>query len=342
MSNQLRIGLLGLGRIGKLHAENITHSVNNAVVVAGADPLLDDGIIEWANTLGIFNLTKDPFEVINDESVDAIFICSSTATHAEFIIGGANAGKHIFCEKPIHTNPAAIIEALKVVEAAGVKLQIGFVRRFDHNHKKVHDVVLSGKLGKPHIVKVTSRDPDIAPVSYLEVSGGLFVDMAIHDFDMLRYLSGSEVTEVTAYGAVLINPEIERFNDVDTAIVMVKFANGALGIIDNSRAAHYGYDQRTEVHCDTGCVRVENDLIDTATISTRDGVEVSRPTWFFLERYNQSFIDEAIAFVDAVQNDKEVPVNGNDGLQSVYIAIAADKSLREGRSVKIQEIIAQR
>ena len=222
-----------------------------------------------------------------------------------------------------------------------MKLQVGFVRRFDHNHKRVHDVVASGKLGKPNIVKVCSRDPDHQPMSYIETSGGIFLDMTIHDFDMVRYLSGSEVTEVFAYGAALSGEGYEKYGDVDTAIITMKFANGALGVIDNSRASHYGYDQRTEVHCDKGCVQVTNDLNDQAMISTYETVEVSKPTWFFLERYNNAFIQEAKEFTDAILNDTETPVGVNDGLAPVAIAKAAALSFKEGRPVKLSEILGE-
>ena len=164
------------------------------------------------------------------------------------------------------------------------------------------------------------------------------MDMTIHDFDMVRYLAGSEVIEVTAYGAALSGAGYEEYGDVDTAIVMMKFENGALGVIDNSRAAHYGYDQRTEVHCDQGCVQVANDLNNTAMISSAAGVEVAKPTWFFLERYNNAFIAEAKAFIDAVRNDTDTLVTGFDGLQPVKIAMAANLSMKEGRPVKLSEI----
>lgn len=224
--------------------------------------------------------------------MDAVFICSSTDTHAEFIVKAAEAGKHIFCEKPISTDVKVIEDALAAVDKAGVKLQVGFVRRFDHNHKKVRDTVASGILGDPAIVKVTSRDPEAPPMSYVKVSGGIFLDMMIHDFDMVRYLSGSEVTEVSTFGTIKVDEEFAKYDDVDTAIVMLKFENGAIGVIDNSREAPYGYDQRTEVHCRKGCVQVANDLGDTAMISTADGVTCTKPTWFFLERYNDAFIAE--------------------------------------------------
>lgn len=335
---KVRIGLLGAGRIGKLHGENLAHSVPNAELCAIADPFMNDTTRAWAESIGVKNCYDDPEKIFADPSIDAVFICSSTNTHADFIKRAAVAGKHAFCEKPIDTDLQKICEALEVVKQAGTKLQVGFVRRFDHNHKMVRDTVASGKLGNPHIVKVTSRDPDHQSMDYIKVSGGIFMDMTIHDFDMVRYLAGSEVTEVTAYGAALSGAGYDQYDDVDTAIIMMKFENGALGVIDNSRAAHYGYDQRTEVHCDKGCVQVSNDLNDMSMISTAEGVEIAKPTWFFLERYNNAFIAEAKAFTEAVLNDTETPVGGIDGLQPVKIAMAAAKSLKEGRPVKLNEI----
>ena len=336
---KLRIGLIGAGRIGRLHGDNLVQSVPGATLAAIAEINLTDDIRAWADGHGIENVTSDPAVVINDSEIDAVFICSSTDSHADLLIQSAKAGKHIFCEKPIHTDVTVIKQAIAEVEKAGVKLQVGFVRRFDHNHKKVRDTVASGMLGRPHIIKVTSRDPEMQPFEYISTSGGIFMDMTIHDFDMVRYLSGCEVTEVSVYGTIMIDPEIEKCGDVDTAIVMLKFENGAIGVIENSRAARYGYDQRTEVHCDRGCVQVANDLNDTSMISTAEGVFCEKPTWFFLERYNNAFISEARAFVEAVLEDKTVPVDGNDGLMPVYIAMAAEKSLKENRPITLEEIM---
>lgn len=336
---RVRIGLLGAGRIGKLHGENLAHSVPGAELYAVADPCINEEIKAWATDLGIERCYNEAEKIIADPKIDAVFICSSTNTHADLIKQAAAKGKHIFCEKPIDTNLTKIQEALDAVEKAGVKLQVGFVRRFDHNHKAVRDTVAQGQLGAPNIVKVTSRDPDHQSMDYIKISGGIFMDMTIHDFDMARYLAGSEVTEVTAYGAALSKAGYDQYDDIDTAIVMMKFENGALGVIDNSRAAHYGYDQRTEVHCDKGCVQVANDLNNTAMISSEEGVSVAKPTWFFLERYNNAFIAEARAFVKAVADDGPVPVTGFDGLQPVKIALAADKSLKEGRPVSLSEIV---
>lgn len=338
MGIKVKIGLLGVGRIGKLHVENLLHSVPNADLFAVADPLMDDATRQWIKEMGIEKCYDDPEMILNDPSIEAVFICTSTNTHAELIKRAAKEGKHIFCEKPIDTDLGKIQEALDAADKANVKLQVGFVRRFDHNHKKVRDTVACGKLGKPNIVKITSRDPDHQSMDYIEISGGIFLDMTIHDFDMARYLAGSEVTEVTAYGAALSGAGYDKYNDIDTAIIMMKFENGALGVIDNSRAAHYGYDQRTEVHCDKGCVQVSNDLNSQAMISTADGVEVEKPTWFFLERYNNAFIDEAKAFTEAIINNTDTLVNGFDGLAPVKIALAAEKSLKEGRPVKLSEV----
>ena len=338
MGKKVNVGVIGAGRIGKLHTENLVYAVPNANVKAIADIFLNDDMKKWAKDLEIKDVYSDPDKIFKDKDIDAVFICSSTSTHSEFMIKAANAGKHIFCEKPIDFDLARIHTALEVVEKAGVKLQVGFVRRFDHNHRKVQQTVASGRLGMPQIIKATSRDPEPPPIEYTKGSGGIFMDMMIHDFDMVRYLSGSEVTEVSAYGAVLIDERIKEFDDVDTAIVMLKFANGSIGVIENSRKATYGYDQRVEVHCEKGAVQDNNEYLSTAVISTSEGVLSEKPLWFFLERYNDAFIAETKEFIAAVQNDTEVPVGGKDGLMPVIIAMAAKKALDEGRSVKLSEI----
>jgi myo-inositol 2-dehydrogenase/D-chiro-inositol 1-dehydrogenase len=225
-TKELRIGLIGGGRIGKLHGRNINTSVPGAKVMCLAETMLDDGHKAWAAETGIPRVTKNPADIMSDRDIDAVFICSPTDTHADFIIQAAEKGKHVFCEKPIHTDIRKIKEALEAVDKTGVKLRVGFVRRFDHNHRKVHDTVASGRLGKPHIVKVTSRDPEGPPLDYIAVSGGIFMDMTIHDFDMARYLAGSEVTEAMAYGTVNIDPTYKKYGDVDTAAVFLLFGGG--------------------------------------------------------------------------------------------------------------------
>ena len=264
-------------------------------------------------------------DILNDPEIDAVLICSSTDTHSKYIIEAAHAGKHIFCEKPIDYDLTKVRAAINAAKEAGVKLQIGFCRRFDHNHRAVYDMVRDGKVGKVNIIKISSRDPEPPPVSYIKVSGGIFYDMMIHDFDMARFLAGSEVTEVNAIGSVLVDPGI-------------KFANGAIGMIDNSRKADYGYDQRVEVFGSEGCAEDQNDTPNTAVLSTADGAVHGVAYKVMWDRYTGAFVAEMQAFADAVVNDKETPVTGEDGLYPVLMAAAATKSLHEGRPVKISEI----
>ena len=248
------------------------------------------------------------------------------------------AGKHVFCEKPVHTSIERIKEVAKVAEETGRKLQIGFNRRFDHNHKAVQKMVANGTLGNVEIVKITSRDPEPPSPEYAASSGGLYIDMMIHDFDMAMFLAGSDVTEVYAMGTSLVDKRIGEAGDVDTAIVTLTFANGALGVIDNSRRAAYGYDQRVEVFGSLGMAADENDGDSTVKVSTAAGVVGEKPQFFFLERYMASFTEEMKQFIQAIVNDTEVPVGIHAGLMSVVLAKAAKKSLDEHRPVKISEI----
>lgn len=334
MTKKINIGIIGAGRIGKLHTESIKFYIPQAEVKAIADPNADS-LGDWAAGLGIPTLVKDYKEILADPEIDAVLICSSTDTHSQITVEAAKAGKHIFCEKPIDYDLDRISAALKAVEEAGVKFQVGFNRRFDHNFKKVRDLIQEGKIGEPHIIKITSRDPAPPPIEYIKVSGGIFMDMTIHDFDMARYLSGSEVEEVYVNGAVLVDPAIGQEGDIDTALISLKFKNGAIGVIDNSRKAAYGYDQRIEVFGSKGCVTADNDTPTTTVLSTEEGVVSEKPKYFFLERYMESFATEMKCFVEAIMNDTETPVTGIDGLKPVLIGMAAKKSLEEGRPVKL-------
>ncbi|MCD3217192.1 inositol 2-dehydrogenase [Clostridium botulinum C] len=333
----LKVGIIGAGRIGKVHTESITKYVPNAEVKAIADPFMNDATAEWAKSIGVKEVYKDYKEILNDPEIEAVLVCSSTNTHSEISIEALRAGKNVFCEKPVDHDLGRIKNVLEEVKKSGKKFQVGFNRRFDHNFKAIKDAVLAGKVGDPHIIRVTSRDPEAPPAEYVKVSGGIFLDMTIHDFDMVRFLSGSEVEEVYANGAVLVDPAIGEAGDIDTAIITLKFANGALGVIDNSRRAAYGYDQRAEVFGSKGAVATANDTLSTAVISTEEGISSEKPLYFFLERYMQSFAEEIRQFVNAIVNDTEVPVNANDGLQPVLIGLAAKKSLEEGRPVKLSE-----
>jgi myo-inositol 2-dehydrogenase/D-chiro-inositol 1-dehydrogenase len=338
MENKVRIGVIGAGRIGKIHGENIASFIPQATLEAVADLKLTTEMEAWAKKLGARLVTRDVDALLSDKNIDAVVICSSTDTHADLTIAAAQAGKHIFCEKPIDMSVPKVKSALGAVKKAGVKLQVGFNRRFDHNFAKIRELTLAGQVGDVHVVKITSRDPAPPPPAYVAVSGGIFIDMMIHDFDMARFQAGSEILEVHATGAVLVDPEIGKAGDVDTAIVTLKFANGAIGVIDNSRKAAYGYDQRVEVFGSKGSAQAENDAASTVRLSNESGVIGEKPLYFFLERYKNAFIDEMRAFVSAVLEDKPVPVSGEDGLRNLLVGLAATKSLKEHRPVRIDEI----
>jgi myo-inositol 2-dehydrogenase/D-chiro-inositol 1-dehydrogenase len=336
---KITLGIIGAGRIGKLHAANLAAN-RNVRIKTISEVKIDPKLNDWADSLGIENVTEDFNEILNDTEIDAVLICSSTNTHVSMIIQAAEAGKHIFCEKPISLDYCESSQALDAAQKAEVKLQIGFNRRFDHNFKRVREAIMEGNIGDIHIVKITSRDPAPPSKEYIQASGGLFLDMAIHDFDMARYLTGSEVVEVCAKGAVLVDPVFSQMGDIDTAIITLKFANGALGVIDNSRKAVYGYDQRVELFGSEGCVSISNDFENNAEWSTSDGVFRDKPKLFFLERYNDAYIDEMNQFVESLLNNMDVLVSGNDGLQAELIAGAAKKSLDENRTVLLSELKA--
>ena len=334
----LKIGIIGAGRIGQVHAESITKYVKEAEVKSIADVYLSDSVKEWAKNMGINEVYDDYKKILEDKEIDAVLICSSTDTHSPISIEAINAGKHVFCEKPIDHDINRIKDVIKALEGTKVKYQVGFNRRFDHNFRAVKNAVKEGKVGIPHILKITSRDPQPPAIEYIKVSGGMFLDMTIHDFDMARYLLDSEVTEVYAQGAVLVDKRIGEEGDVDTAIITLKMENGALAVIDNSRQAAYGYDQRAEVFGTKGQVAAYNDTVSTAEVTNADGVIKEKPLFFFLERYMQAYAQEMREFIEAIVNDTDVPVGAVDGLKPVLIANKKKKSVEENRPVKISEI----
>ena len=334
----INVGIIVVGRIGRVHGESISKYVKNAQVKAVADPFLNEKSIEWANSLGIKETYKDYKKILEDPEISAVLICASTDQHSKLSMEALKAGKHVFCEKPIDHDVNKIKEVLDVVKESGKKYQVGFNRRFDHNFKAIRDAVVAGKVGKQQIIKITSRDPEPPSIDYVKVSGGIFLDMTIHDFDMVRYLSGSEIEEVYAAGSVTVDPEIGKAGDVDTAVITLKLENGATAVIDNCRASCYGYDQRAEVFGDKGCVAISNDSDSNAVYSSKDGVTAEKPMFFFLQRYMMAYANEIDQFVEAIVNDTPTPVNANDGLQPVLIGLAAKKSAAENRPVKIAEI----
>ncbi len=324
-------GILGGGRIGQVHGNNLLR-MQGVRLKAVADPYAD--FKDWPGP--DVATGTDPDLILGDDEIDAVLICSPTPTHADFTEQAARAGKHVFCEKPIDLDPARILRTLATVGETGVKLQVGFNRRFDPTFARVRRAVEEGDVGEIQLVKITSRDPEAPPAEYVRTSGGIFLDMTIHDFDMVRFLTGSEVEEVHAMGAVLIDPAIGEAGDVDTAITTLKMANGALATIENSRQAVYGYDQRVEVFGSKGSAEAANETANRVTFSTTEGVRQDTPLYFFLERYQASFVAELEEFFASIRDDRNPPVGGRDGLMSVLVGLAAARSMAENRPVKVE------
>jgi myo-inositol 2-dehydrogenase/D-chiro-inositol 1-dehydrogenase len=334
----LRIGVIGVGRIGRMHAELLARRVDGATVTAISDV---DGETAAAVGAELGVRATGVEELLGAADVDAVAICTSTDTHAELIAAAARAGKAIFCEKPVSLDLAEVDRALAAVDAAGVPFQIGFNRRFDPAHQAVRDAVAAGEVGAPQLVRISSRDPVPPPQAYVKLSGGIFLDMTIHDFDMARYVSGSEVREVFARGMVNIDPAFADAGDVDTALVTLVHESGCLTAIDNSRQAVYGYDQRVEVFGSAGMAASENPLAHTALVRTAGGSRAATLPYFYLERYVPSYLREWGAFTAAVGAGEPPPVTAKDARAPLVIGLAAWRSLREGRPVKIDEVDAR-
>lgn len=335
---KLNVGIIGAGRIGQVHAKSITYHIPQAKIVAISD-IYYEGAEKVAESLGIPNAYEDYHEILNNPEIDAVLICSSTDTHADIAVEAAEAGKHIFCEKPVDLTVAKIKKVIAAVEKAGVKLQIGFNRRYDHNFAEIKRLANDGKLGKLQTIKITSRDPEPPSIDYVKVSGGIFLDMTVHDFDMARFIGG-EVEEVYANAAVTVDEAIGEAGDVDTALIALKFKNGAIGVIDNCRKACYGYDQRLEVFGTGGQASAANDTPTNVSYINENGNMTDKPLYFFLERYMQSFTDEMTEFINAVQNDELMKTTVNDGLEALRLGLAAKLSVKEHRPVKLSEIEA--
>jgi myo-inositol 2-dehydrogenase/D-chiro-inositol 1-dehydrogenase len=333
----VRIGLIGAGRIGRVHAEHLANRIPEANLVAVSD-IFVEAAEKLASDFQIPAAYKDHRRMMEDKTIEAVVICSSTDTHAMMIAEAATVGKHIFCEKPIDHDLSKIDHVLAVVEQAGVKLQVGFNRRFDPNFQRVREIVAAGEIGEPHILRITSRDPGPPPIEYIKVSGGIFLDMTIHDFDMARFLMGEEVEEIYATGGVRVDPQIGEAGDIDTAIITLRFENGAIGTIDNSRKAVYGYDQRVEVFGSEGVVMVSNNTPHSAVVSNPSGVHAPLPLFFFIERYTEAYVAEMKEFVECIQQDTTPPVTGIDGRIPVVMGYAAKMSFDENRPVKLSEV----
>jgi myo-inositol 2-dehydrogenase/D-chiro-inositol 1-dehydrogenase len=325
-------GLIGVGRIGKMHAKNILTHLPEVYLKAVADCKPDD---EWIRAHGISICADSRDRILEDPEIEAVVITTPSNTHVDMITAAAQTGKQIFCEKPVAFEAEAVSQAIAATEQAGVNLQIGFNRRFDPEFRAVQNAVLAGKVGTPQIIRITNRDPIRPRLDFIPKSGGLFMDFSIHDFDMLRFLSDSEVVEIYAAGAVLIDPEIEKLGDIDTALITLRLASGTLCVIDLSRETHYGYDQQVEVFGSKGSISARNTTPTKTVLSTAEGVFSDKPHYSFVERYEAAFIEEMRGFFTCVRDGTPPLVSGRDALAAVRIAQAAQESLQQNRPVEV-------
>lgn len=335
--SMINLGLLGIGRIGKIHLSNIVRHFPDARVVAAMNP--SEAGRAFARSLNVPLVTDNPDDVLNHPGVDGLLICTATDAHADYVIAAARAGKAIFCEKPLDLSLEKVRMTLDAVKTAGVPLMLAFNQRLDPSFQEVKKAITSGRIGELRSLHIISRDPGPPPVSYIQSSGGLFLDMSIHDFDMARYLADAEVEDVFAKGFNLVDPAIGEAGDIDTGYIMISFKNQVTALIENSRQANYGYDQRLEAFGSGGMIRAENPLKTTTQYLNEDGVHLSRNLDFFIDRYAESYLLELAAFLDALREKKPMPITGDDGLQAMLIALAANKSMRENRPVRIEEVI---
>ena len=332
----LRVGVLGVGRIGRMHAAIVARDVPGLALTAVYDAQADTALAV-AVELGV-RAAASADELIHDPNVDAVAICSSTDTHVGLLVDAAPTGKPLFLEKPISLDLAEVDRGLAAVERAGAFLQLGLNRRFDPAHRSVRDAVASGELGELHLVRITSRDPEPPPLAYVKVSGGIFLDMTVHDLDMARFVAGVEVDEVYARGEVRIDPEIGEAGDLDTAVVTLRHVDGTLAVIDNSRRSAYGYDQRVEAFGSKGVAASDNPLVHTGYSRTAEGTRGAELPHFFVERYRTSYVEAWTAFQRAVRAGDPPPISGADGRAALVLGLAAARSAREGRPVRVSEI----
>lgn len=329
----IKIGIIGMGRIGRIHLANLSSRINGAEVVAVMNPSQKGR--DFAAAYGVKQLSDDAETIFGNSEIDVVLICSPSALHADYAIRAAEAGKTIFCEKPIDMSLVRAKEVVEKVREKNVQMMVAFNRRFDPDFEKVQQAVAQGQIGKPLSLHLISRDPGPPPVAYLKESGGLFRDMTIHDFDMARYIMGSKVIEVFATGDCLIDPEIGKVGDIDTAMVLLRFENGAKAVIEGSRKTVYGYDQRLEIFGTKGILRIENPYKTNVYSVDEKGTTSDVNLNFFMERYETSYLREMEYFIAAIRETKQMPVTGEDGIAAMEIAEAAYESLRENRPVRI-------
>ncbi len=330
----LKVGLLGAGRIAGVHATAITsHPQSELSAVSDFHP---EAAEKLAAQYGAVARSTD--EIIADPEIDAVLIATSTDTHSDLMEAATRAGKAVLCEKPVDLSLERARACQNVVDATGRPVMIGFNRRFDTNFSALKEALAAGEIGKAELLSITSFDPAPPPVAYIKVSGGIFRDMMIHDFDMANFIMGSAPVSITATASSIVDPEIGAAGDFDTAIVTLRYAGGELAVIKNSRRAVYGYDQRVEILGSKGLLQAQNMLENTVVKSGIDGVTGAKPTYFFLERYMQAYKAEWAAFVAAITEGAALPVTLSDGVLALAMAEAATKSAKTGQPVLLADI----
>jgi len=331
----INVGLLGAGRIAGVHATAITRHAGSRLVA------VSDFIPEAAQTLAdqYGAQVRSTDEIIADPSIDAVLIATSTDTHSDLIEAATAAGKAVLCEKPVDLSLSRAQACQAAVQPTGQPVMIGLNRRFDPGFSAMKQAVVDGEIGTPELLSITSFDPAPPPLAYIKVSGGLFRDMMIHDFDMANFMMGDIPVSVTAIGSSIVDPEIGAAGDYDTAVVTLSYADGRIAVIKNSRRAAYGYDQRVEILGSTGMLQVQNVLENTVVKSNASGIVSAKPTYFFLERYMPAYAIEWAAFVDAVSTNSPMPVSLDDGIAALAMAEAATRSAKTGQPVMMHDII---
>ncbi|WP_170574028.1 inositol 2-dehydrogenase [Ruegeria atlantica] len=331
----LRIGLLGAGRIGRVHAQAISaHPRSQLCAVSDA---ISDAAENLASEHGA--TARDSKEIIEDPSIDAVLVATPTDTHSDLIEAATQAGKAVLCEKPVDLSLEQALACQAVAAETSQPVMVGFNRRFDPSFSTLKNAVDQGEIGTPELLSITSFDPAPPPISYVKVSGGLFRDMMIHDFDMANYLMGQLPVQISAVGTSIVDPEIGRAGDVDTAVVTMTYSDGQIAVIKNSRRAVYGYDQRIEMLGSGGLLQAQNILENAVVKSTAAGVTGAKPTYFFLERYMPAYRAEWDAFVQAVQSGSAMPVTLEDGVAALAMAEAATRSAQSGQPVAMAEVL---
>lgn len=330
----LKVGLLGAGRIAGVHATAITSNPGSALVAVS--DYFPEAAQKLAGTYGCDARTTE--DIIADKGIDAVLIATSTDTHSDLIEAATAAGKAVLCEKPVDLSLERARKCEEAVKASGQPVMIGFNRRFDPNFGALKTALAAGEIGKAELLSITSFDPAPPPVDYIKVSGGLFRDMMIHDFDMANFIMGTAPVTVTATGSSIVDPEIGAAGDVDTAVVTMTYSDGRITVIKNSRRAVYGYDQRVELLGSEGLLQAQNMLENTVVKSTTKGVSGAKPTYFFLERYLPAYAAEWAAFVDAVNERKPFPVTLQDGITALAMAEAATRSKKTGQPVALSDV----